>query len=348
MAVTLQVIGNFLVLSAALFAVLMRDNGSDAGLVGLSITYALTITNILMFSVFSSNNLETNIVAVERIKEYAELPNEAPWITDVRPPENWPVNGAIDFEKFELRYREGHDLVLKGLDWHIGSKEKVGVVGRTGAGKSSTTLALFRIVEAAGGKIVIDDIDISKIGLHDLRSRLAIIPQDPILFSGTLRNNLDPFDQHQDSEVWAALEHAHLKPFVSELTNGLQFQVSESGENLSVGQRQLLCLARALLRRCRILVLDEATAAVDLETERLILDTIRSSFGQCTIITIAHRLNTIMDSDKILVMSQGRSLEYDSPNALMENQGSAYFAMAKDAGLVETKGENSDKETSAL
>lgn len=157
---------------------------------------------------------------------------QAPWITSNRPPKDWPTKGAIDFDQLELRYRPGLDLVLKGLDWHIDSHEKVGVVGRTGAGKSSTTLALFRIVEPAGGKIVIDDIDISAIGLHDLRSRLAIIPQDPILFSGTLRNNLDPFDEHEDIRVWAALEQAHLKSFIAQLSGGLQYQVTEGGENL--------------------------------------------------------------------------------------------------------------------
>jgi len=303
----------------------------------------MTITGVLTMSVFSSSNLETNIVAVERIKEYIELPTEAPWITDIRPPQNWPSNGVVDFDQFQLRYREGHDLVLKGLDWHIATNEKVGVVGRTGAGKSSTTLALFRIVEPAGGRIVIDGVDICKIGLHDLRSKLAIIPQDPVIFSGTLRNNLDPFDDHSDSEVWGALEQAHLKSFISGLSGGLQFEVNEGGENLSVGQRQLLCLARALLRRCRILVLDEATAAVDLETESLILETIKSSFRDCTIITIAHRLNTIMDSDKILVMAQGRALEHDSPDALLENTNSAFFAMAKDAGLTTTEKEEEEK-----
>jgi len=189
-------------------------------------------------------------------------------------------------------------------------------------------------VEPAGGRILIDGIDISKIGLHDLRSRLAIIPQDPVLFSGTLRINLDPFDNHSDSEVWASLEQAHLKPFVTQLTDGLQFRVSEGGENMSVGQRQLLCLARALLRRSKILVLDEATAAVDLETERLILETIRNRFSDCTIITIAHRLNTIMDSDQILVMHQGRALETGTPQSLLDDTNTTFFSMAKDAGLV--------------
>ncbi len=210
----------------------------------------------------------------------------------------------------------------------------MGVVGRTGAGKSSLTLALFRIIEAVEGSIYIDDIEISKLGLYDLRSRLTIIPQDPVLFTGTLRLNLDPFEKHSDQEIWQSLELAHLKAFVSSLEAGLSHQVSEGGDNLSVGQKQLICLARALLRKSKIIVLDEATAAVDIETDELIQTTIRKEFKDCTIVTIAHRLNTILDYDRVLVMDRGQVAEYDSPEAFLKNTNSIFYSMAKDAGLV--------------
>jgi len=194
-------------------------------------------------------------------------------------------------------------------------------------------LALFRILESSGGRILVDGVDIANIGLHDLRSRLTIIPQDPVLFSGTVRLNLDPFDKHSDDELWKVLEVSHLKNFVSGLNDGLQHQVTEGGENLSVGQRQLVCLARALLRKSKILVLDEATAAVDLETDELIQKTIRDEFADHTVFTIAHRLNTIMDYDRVLVLDSGAIVELDSPANLLNHNG--YFAkMAKDANLA--------------
>lgn len=205
-------------------------------------------------------------------------------------------------------------------------------MGRTGAGKSSLTNCLFRILESAGGQIIIDGIDVASIGLHDLRERLTIIPQDPILFSGSLRMNLDPFNKYSDEEVWRALELAHLRSFVSGLQLGLLSEVTEGGDNLSIGQRQLLCLGRAVLRKSKILVLDEATAAVDLETDSLIQTTIRKEFSQCTVITIAHRLHTIMDSDKIMVLDNGKIVEYGSPEELLSNRGSFYL-MAKEAGI---------------
>ncbi|KMQ91536.1 multidrug-resistance like protein isoform e [Lasius niger] len=293
------------------------------------------ITQTLNWLVRMTSDVETNIVAVERIKEYGDTTQEAAWKnTEYTPPKEWPMNGRVDFKDFKVRYREGLDLVLNGLTFSVLGGEKIGIVGRTGAGKSSMTLALFRIIEAAHGKILIDDVDVSKLGLHDLRSRLTIIPQDPVLFSGTLRMNLDPFDCHADEEIWRALEHAHLKSFIKNLPNALLHEVTEGGENLSVGQRQLICLARALLRKTKVLILDEATAAVDLETDDLIQTTIRQEFKDCTVLTIAHRLNTILDSDRVIVLDKGLIVEYDSPEALLRNPSSSFYSMAKDAGLA--------------
>uniref|UniRef100_A0A8C2FIH3 Uncharacterized protein n=1 Tax=Cyprinus carpio TaxID=7962 RepID=A0A8C2FIH3_CYPCA len=332
LAMRLEFLGNLVVFFSALFAVISRDS-LNSGLVGLSISYALNVTQTLNWLVRMTSELETNIVAVERVREYAEIKNEAPWITSNRPPDDWPTAGNIHFENYKVRYRPELELILHGITCDIQRTEKIGIVGRTGAGKSSLTNCLFRIIEASEGRILIDGIDISTLGLHDLRSRLTIIPQDPVLFSGTLRMNLDPFEKFSDEEIWSVLELAHLKDYVRGLPTGLQHEVSEGGENLSVGQRQLLCLARALLRKSRILILDEATAAVDLETDDLIQNTIRTEFSHCTVLTIAHRLNTILDSSRVMVLDSGKIVEFDSPSVLLNNKQGHFYAMAKDAGI---------------
>ncbi|XP_074696423.1 multidrug resistance-associated protein 1 isoform X5 [Strix aluco] len=333
LAVRLEYVGNCIVLFAALFAVIAR-NKLSAGLVGLSVSYSLQITAYLNWLVRMSSELETNIVAVERVKEYAEMEKEAEWsIEQTAPASTWPTEGKVEFRGYGLRYREDLDLVLKNINVTINGGEKIGIVGRTGAGKSSLTLGLFRINEAAEGEIIIDGINIAKIGLHDLRFKITIIPQDPILFSGSLRMNLDPFDQHSDEDIWRSLELAHLKNFVSSLPDKLNHECAEGGENLSVGQRQLVCLARALLRKSKILVLDEATAAVDLETDKLIQSTIKSQFEECTVLTIAHRLNTIMDYTRVLVLDRGEVVECGSPDHLLQEKG-IFYSMAKDSGLV--------------
>uniref|UniRef100_A0A672VEL7 MRP2 protein n=1 Tax=Strigops habroptila TaxID=2489341 RepID=A0A672VEL7_STRHB len=332
LAIRLEFVGSLVVFFSALLAVISKGS-LQGGIVGLSISSALNVTQTLNWLVRTSSELETNIVAVERVHEYMKVKNEAPWVTEKRPPRGWPSKGEIRFVDYKVRYRPELELVLQGITCNIGSTEKIGIVGRTGAGKSSLTNCLFRVLEAAGGMILIDEVDIATIGLHDLRSNLTIIPQDPVLFTGTLRMNLDPFDQYTDEEVWKALELAHLKTYVQDLPKGLFYVVSEGGENLSVGQRQLVCLARALLRKAKILILDEATAAVDLETDHLIQTTIRSEFADCTVLTIAHRLHTIMDSNRVMVLQAGRIVEFDSPEELLRNQGT-FSSMAKDAGIT--------------
>ncbi|OQV17365.1 Canalicular multispecific organic anion transporter 2 [Hypsibius exemplaris] len=336
-AIRLDFVGNFITFFAALFAVMSRDQGwgITPDEAGLSVSYALSVTQVLNWMVRNISEMESNIVSVERINEYSAVENEAPWVIEgARPDKEWPQAGQITFKEYQTRYRKDLDLVLKGVECKIVSGEKIGIVGRTGAGKSSLTLALFRIIEAAGGSIVIDGVDISQLGLHDVRSRITILPQEPVLFSGSLRMNLDPFERYSEEEIWRALENSHLKHYVSALPDGLAHQVAEGGENLSVGQRQLICLARALLRKTKVLVLDEATAAIDLETDALIQDTIRVNFADCTILTIAHRINTIMDSTRIMVLDAGRVKEFDTPANLLANTRSIFFSLARSANLI--------------
>nr|XP_055048139.1 multidrug resistance-associated protein 1-like isoform X1 [Misgurnus anguillicaudatus] len=333
LAVRLEFVGNCIVMFAALFAVMARESLSP-GIMGLSISYALQVTASLNWLVRMSSELETNIVAVERVKEYGDTEKEAEWSLEHSTlPAGWPTAGHIEIRNFGLRYREDLELAIHDISVTIEGGEKVGIVGRTGAGKSSLTLGLFRIIEAAQGEIRIDGVNIFELGLHELRSRITIIPQDPVLFSGSLRMNLDPFDGYTDEDVWRALELSHLKNFVSGLPDKLNHECSEGGENLSLGQRQLVCLARALLRKTKILVLDEATAAVDLETDNLIQSTIRTQFEDCTVLTIAHRLNTIMDYTRVLVLDKGQMAEFGSPSELIAEKG-IFYKMAKDSGLV--------------
>ncbi|XP_059177504.1 multidrug resistance-associated protein 1-like isoform X2 [Physella acuta] len=331
LSMRLGVISDVLVLIAGILCVAYRDQLSP-GLIGLSMSMALTVTGNMQLQVRVASLLEMDIVSVERILQYINLPSEAPrHLPCPGYTQHWPQTGDIIFKDICVQYRKGLDLVLKKISFHVQDGEKVGIVGRTGAGKSSLLLTLFRLVEPCDGQIFIDGLDISKLGLYDLRQKLTILPQDPVLFTGTLRTNLDPFDEFQEKEIWTSLEHCHLKSFVKNLPEGLDYEVGEGGTNLSIGQRQLVCLGRALLRKTKILVLDEATAAVDVETDELIQKTIRSEFQGCTVLTIAHRLNTVMDYDRILVLDKGRIAEFDSPAVLLNDVNSLFYKMSAES-----------------
>ncbi|CDR46108.1 CYFA0S22e00100g1_1 [Cyberlindnera fabianii] len=342
LAVRLEFLGSLIILGAAASSIFTLKYGSiTSGLVGLSVSYSLQITQALNWIVRMTVEVETNIVAVERVNEYSRLEPEAAEIIEPRPAASWPEKGEIVFKDYSTRYREGLDLVLKNINIKINPKEKIGIVGRTGAGKSSLTLALYRIIEAASGEILIDGVPTNTVGLEDLRHKLSIIPQDSQVFEGTIRDNIDPTNQYTDEEIWNALELSHLKQHViamSDTNEGLDVMLSEGGSNLSVGQRQLMCLARALLIPSSILVLDEATAAVDVETDEIVQETIRKSFKDRTILTIAHRLNTIMDSDRIIVLDKGTVKEFDTPENLLKNKDSIFYALVnagKDSGVID-------------
>ena len=270
---------------------------------------------------------EAQMNSVERIKEYVDtIDPEPPMITDVRPPAGWPSEGKIEFKDAKLRYRDG-PLVMKGVNLSINSQEKIGVVGRTGAGKSTMMIALFRITDLCEGSISIDGIDLATLGLEDVRRALCIIPQDPVLFSATVRFNLDPFNESTDEDIWSVLEQVELKDVIENLPNQLEDDVHEGGSNFSVGQRQLICMARALLRHPKILILDEATASLDNETDTFLQQMIRKQFANCTTLTIAHRLNTIMDSTRVCVMDQGIVAEFDTPYNLLHKEGGMFKGM---------------------
>ncbi|CAG2102975.1 unnamed protein product [Medioppia subpectinata] len=329
------IIGSFITFSAALFVVLKREDMTP-GLAGFVLIYSFEIITSISWALRFVSETETEMVCVERIREYSQLEPEFSWDSppESKPPDGWPLQPSVEFIDYTAAYRPGLQPVLKGLNFKLEAGERVGIVGRTGAGKSSMTLAMFRIIEPTTGRIVIDGVDVTRIGLHDLRSKLTIIPQEPNLFAGTLRLNLDPFDNYSDQQLWTALERAHLKDFIAGTADGLSYEIAESGDNLSAGQRQLVCLARALLRDTKILVLDEATAACDLETDSLIQSTIRDEFTGSTVLTIAHRLNTVLDYNRVIVLDKGVIVETDSPNNLLQNPDSVFYGLAKEFGIV--------------
>ncbi|KAK1294058.1 ABC transporter C family member 4 [Acorus calamus] len=315
----LELMGSFVLCLSALFMVLLPSNVIKPELVGLSLSYGLSLNSTLFYATFVSCMVENRMISVERLKQFTNIPSEAAWeIEETKPSPDWPTHGDVNLCDLKVRYRPNTPLVLKGVTISILGGERIGVVGRTGSGKSTLIQALFRIVEPSGGKIVIDRVDISTIGLHDLRSRFGIIPQEPVLFEGTVRSNIDPTGQYSDDEIWKSLERCQLKDVVGSKPEKLDALVVDNGDNWSVGQRQLLCLGRVMLKRSRILFLDEATASVDSQTDATIQRIIREDFSACTIISIAHRIPTVMDCDRVLVIDAGLAREFDKPSALIE------------------------------
>ena len=278
---------------------------------------------MVQYGVKTFGELDSQMTSVERIVEYAELDPE-PDNGTTTPPDTWPTSGKLTFRTVSLQYSPDDPPVLKQVTFESQAGEKIGIIGRTGAGKSSLISVLFRLFDF-DGSIIIDNVETKSIPLQNTRSKISIIPQEPILFLGSLRKNIDPFDEYSDSQIWSALEELELKQMINNLPSGLESLVTERGSNFSVGERQLLCLVRAMLRNNKIIVLDEATANVDLKTDELIQSIIRRKFRDCTVLTIAHRLNTIIDSDKILAMDGGKVVEFDHPYKLLQNQNGFFY-----------------------
>ncbi|XP_042496376.1 ABC transporter C family member 3-like [Macadamia integrifolia] len=295
---------------------------------GFAVTYGLSFSMHGVVWVLSS--LENKIISVERVLQYAYIPSESSLVEENRPSHEWPTKGKVDIVDLQVRYGPHLPLVLRGINCTFPGGMKIGIVGRTGSGKSTLVQALFRMIEPTSGHIRIDDINISKVGLHDLRSRLSIIPQDPTMFEGTLRSNLDPLGEYSDEQIWEALDRCQLSDEVRKKEGKLDYAVTENGENWSMGQRQLVCLGRILLKRSKVLVLDEATASVDTTTDYLIQQTLNQQFSGSTVITIAHKITSILDIDMILLLDNGSILEYDSPARLLENKSSLFARLVKE------------------
>ncbi|PIN19056.1 Multidrug resistance-associated protein/mitoxantrone resistance protein, ABC superfamily [Handroanthus impetiginosus] len=316
---------------AGLCMVLLPPGTFSSGFIGMALSYGLSLNMSLVFSINNQCMLANYIISVERLDQYMHIPSEAPEvIKENRPPTYWPTEGKVEIQDLQIKYRPDAPLVLRGITCTFKGGHKIGIVGRTGSGKTTLIGALFRLVEPFGGKIVVDGINISRIGLHDLRSRFGIIPQDPTLFNGTVRYNLDPLGRHTDKEIWEVLGKCQLKEAVQEKEDGLDSSVVEDGLNWSMGQRQLFCLGRALLRRSKILVLDEATASIDNATDMILQKTIRTEFADCTVITVAHRIPTVMDSTMVLAISDGKLVEYDEPMKLMKREDSLFGQLVKE------------------
>ncbi|XP_070559248.1 ATP-binding cassette sub-family C member 8-like [Ptychodera flava] len=329
LSIRLELVGAIFVLISALTSLISCIVGAiSPSLVGLALTYAISICGQANWMVRMFAECEMNMNAVERVKHYTKLKTEA-YRGTYNPSPSWPDKGDIQFENVSVRYADDLEPVLEDINVHFKAGEKIGICGRTGSGKSSLTLALFRMTDTFKGRILIDGIDVSQVSLLTLRTRLAIIPQDPVLFSGTIRFNLDPESEKSDAELWAALGVAQLHEVIADLPEQLEADISEAGENFSVGQRQLFCLARAFLRKTKILVMDEATSSIDVKTDAILQHVIATAFADRTVLTIAHRMSTIIDSDNVLVLSKGRIVEFGSPKTLEKQDGSHFAALLK-------------------
>ncbi|KAK3021883.1 hypothetical protein RJ639_047387 [Escallonia herrerae] len=327
----LEILCAIVVSASALAMTLVSLKASESGFIGMALSYGLSLNVFLVLSVQSQCSLSNMIISVERIEQYMHIPSEAPEIIPGnRPSFNWPSVGRVEIRDLKVRYRPNAPLVLRGISCTFEGGHKIGIVGRTGSGKTTLISALFRLVEPTEGMISIDDLNISTIGLHDLRSHLGIIPQDPTLFSGSVRYNLDPLSEHTDHEIWEVLEKCQLRQAIQETEEGLNSLVVQDGSNWSMGQRQLFCLGRALLKRRKILVLDEATASIDNATDSIIQRTIRIECTDCTVITVAHRIPTVMDCTMVLAIADGELVEYDDPMKLMNHEGSLFAQLVKE------------------
>ncbi|CBI34441.3 unnamed protein product, partial [Vitis vinifera] len=337
----LEILCAIVLSSSALALTSLHTSASKSGFIGMALSYGLSMNVFLVFSVQNQCHLANMIVSVERLEQYTNIPSEAPEVIESnRPPVSWPAIGEVEIYDLKVRYRLNAPLVLQGISCKFGGGQKIGIVGRTGSGKTTLISALFRLVEPTEGQIIIDGINISTIGLHDLRSRLGIIPQEPTLFSGSIRCNLDPLSLHTDEEIWEVLEKCQLRGAVQEKKEGLDSLVVLDGSNWSMGQRQLFCLGRALLKRSRILVLDEATASIDNATDSILQKTIRTEFADCTVITVAHRIPTVMDCTMVLAISDGKLVEYDEPMKLIKKEGSLFGQLVKEYWSHSSNGSN--------
>lgn len=350
LSIRIDAVGSMVMFFAGIFVILSIGK-IDAGLAGLSLSYAISFSENALWIVRLYANIEMNMNSVERLQEYLDVEEEPPAeIPETKPSSGWPQTGEIDVKDLSLRYAPDLPRVIKNATFHVKPCHKIGIVGRTGAGKSTIITAFFRFLDAETGSIKIDGVDISQIGLTDLRQAITIIPQDPTLFTGTIRSNLDPFDQYSDEQIFEALIRVNLvgkgerdqgvsKDNASENQNkflDIESSVSEGGNNLSQGQRQLMCLARSLLKNPKVILLDEATASIDYKSDALIQQTIRDEFSNSTILTIAHRLRSIIDYDRILVMDAGRVVEYDDPYALISNKETLFYSMCENSGELDS------------
>ncbi|XP_041998041.1 ABC transporter C family member 3-like [Salvia splendens] len=319
---------------ALIFLITLPEGTIDPSIAGLAVTYGLNLNMYQSWVVWNLCFMENRIISVERILQYTSLPSEPPLVIESnRPASCWPTQGEVNIQDLQVRYGPHMPFVLRGLTCTFFGGKRTGIVGRTGSGKSTLIQTLFRIVEPTVGQIVIDGINISDIGLHDLRSKLSIIPQDPTMFEGTVRTNLDPLEEYTDEQIWEALDKCQLGDEVRKKAEKLDFAVTENGENWSVGQRQLVCLGRVLLKKSKVLVLDEATASVDTATDNLIQQTLRNHFCDSTVITIAHRITSVLDSDMVVLLDNGLLKEYDTPEKLLEDKSSLFAKLVAEYSM---------------